>query len=217
MHPDCLGAKIKSLQQRITCEVRILSVFSRIVGETIERHRSVIYSADVSANIVSQEILNHDQFRAELEGLLNRQSVILEEELYLERDVRLPFILVAAHSTETDEKDAVTLRNLKSWLVETLRHLEWRSLVTSREIDAHHNRGTEGFIGDVPGIGIMIALGNLVSKDELDQIRSAFPTASNRTYPSNSPVKLVSWVLDVPAQRISEAAKERTLTGRLLF
>jgi len=65
----------------------------------------------------------------------------------------------------------------------------------------------------VPGIGIMIALGNLVSKDELDQIRNAFPTTFNRTSPTNSPVKLVSWVLDVPAQRILNAAEGQKLPG----
>ncbi len=53
----------------------------------------------------------------------------------------------------------------------------------------------------------MIALGSLVSKDELDQIRNAFPTTFNQISPANSPVKLVAWVLDVPAQRILDAAR----------
>jgi len=66
-------------------------------------------------------------------------------------------------------------------------------------------------MGEVSGVGIMIALGNMVSKDELDQIRNAFPATLNRTSPINSPVKLVSWVLDVPAGRIMDAAKEQKL------
>lgn len=64
------------------------------------------------------------------------------------------------------------------------------------------------FIGEVPGVGMMIALGELVSKDTLDRIRGAFPTTINRASPTNSPAKLVAWVLDVPAQRITTSAEK---------
>ena len=46
----------------------------------------------------------------------------------------------------------------------------------------------------------------------LDRIRSAFPSTINRITPTNSPVKLVTWVLDVPAQRIWEAAEKGELS-----
>jgi tetratricopeptide (TPR) repeat protein len=95
--------------------------------------------------------------------------------------------------------------------VDTLHYMEWRSFIQSHWSGAGESLNSEGFIGRVPGIGVMIALGKLVSKDELDQIRNAFPTTINRTSPSNSPVKIVAWVLDVPAQRIQEAAGEKKL------
>jgi hypothetical protein len=192
-------------------EVRILSIFSRIIGETIERFRAATFSAEVSANIVSLTILNREQFRVALLELLSKQARELYEDVYLQRDVRLPFILVSAHSAETDQFDPAVLDQLKYWLVETLHHLEWRSFVKSHLPSMRGNWDTGGFIGEVPGIGIMIAPGNLVTKDELDQIRNAFPATFNRTSPTNSPVKLVSWVLDVPAQRIKDATKGQKL------
>ena len=60
---------------------------------------------------------------------------------------------------------------------------------------------------------MVIALGKLVSKDELDRIRNAFPTTFNHLSPTNSPVKLVAWVLDVSAQRIRDAADGQELQG----
>lgn len=192
-------------------EVRILSVFSRIIGETIERHRAATFSAEVLVNIVSSVILDRKQFKGALLELLNRQAGVLSENSHPERDVRLPFILVSAHSAEPNRFDPATLGRLKNWLVDTLRHLEWHSFLKSRLSGTYEDQGSKGFIGDVPGIGIMIAPGSLVSKDELDYIRNAFPTAFNRTSPTNSPVKLVSWVLDVPAQHILDATKEKNL------
>jgi tetratricopeptide (TPR) repeat protein len=71
--------------------------------------------------------------------------------------------------------------------------------------------GEGSFIGELPGVGMIIALDKLVSKDELDRIRNAFPTRINRVSPTNSPVKLVVYVLDVPAQRILDAAGNQDL------
>ncbi len=192
-------------------EVRILSVLSRIIGETIERHRAATFSAEVSANIVSLTILNREQFRVALLELLNKQAGELHQDVHLQRDVRLPFILVSVHGAEPDQFDPAALSRLKNWFVETLHHLEWRSFVKSHLPSMREDLGRDGFIGEVSGIGIMIALGSLVSKDGLDQIRNAFPTTFNRTSPTNSPVKLVSWVLDVPAQRIVDAYKGQKL------
>ncbi len=195
---------------RLETEVRVLTVFSRIIGETIERHRAAVYSADVSANVVSLTVLGREQFKAALLDLLSRKASELRDGEPLGRDVRLPFLLVSAHSAEPDQFDPVVLGRLKNWLVETLRHLEWRSFVRAHWSGAEVS-SPDGFIGEVPGIGVMIALGNLVSKDELDQIRNAFPATINRTSPTNSPVRLVAWVLDVPAQRILDAAEAQKL------
>jgi hypothetical protein len=198
---------------RLEIEVRILSVFSRIIGETIERNRAAAYSADVSASVVSSVVYNREQFRVALLDLLSRKAVELQKNAPAGRDVRLPFLLVSAHSPAPDRFDAAVLDHLKNWLVGTLCHLEWRSFVRSHWSGIGDNPDLNGFMGKVPGVGIMIALGNLVSKDELDQIRNSFPTNFNQTAPTNSPVKLVSWVLDVPAQQISDAAENEKLTG----
>ena len=95
----------------------------------------------------------------------------------------------------------------------TLRHLEWRSFVRSHLSDPTSDFGPESFIAELPGVGMVIALDKLVSKDELDRIRNAFPTTINRISPTNSPVKLVAWVLDVSAERIIDAAHEQELQG----
>ena len=101
----------------------------------------------------------------------------------------------------------------RNWLVETLHHLEWRSFVRSHLSDATGDLGAESFMGELPGVGTIIVLDKLVSKDELDRIRNAFPTTFNRISPTNSPVKLVAWVLDVTAQRILDAANGEDLQG----
>ena len=60
---------------------------------------------------------------------------------------------------------------------------------------------------------MMISLGKLVSKEELDRLRNAFPTTINRISPTNCPVKLVAWVLDVPAQRLMDAYNDHDFPG----
>ncbi len=198
---------------RLEAEVRILSVFSRIIGETIERHEAAVRSAEVTANVVSRGVLKREQFKAALLDLLSRKASELRDDESHGRDVRLPFLLVSVHSPEPDQFDSAVLGRLKSWLVQTLHYLEWRSFVRAHWSGAREDSNPEGFVGEVPGIGIMIALGNLVSKDELDRIRNAFPATINRTSPTNSPVRLVAWVLDVPAQCILDAAKGQKLPG----
>ena len=198
---------------RLDVEVRILTVFSRIIGEIVERQRAAIHTADVSANIATFAVLKQDQFRAALLDLLRRKAGVLGETEQLQLDERLPFVMLSAHSPDTDEFDPVASNRLKNWLVETLRHLEWRSFVQAHWSGATEDFGEDSFIGELPGVGVMIALGKLVSKDELDRIRNAFPTTLRRISPTNAPVKLLAWVLDVPAKRILDAANAQNLEG----
>ena len=196
---------------RLEVEVRILTLFSRIIGEVVERQRAAIHTANVSDNIATLKILKQDPFRAALLDLLKRTAGPLGEVGHLQQDMRLPFLLLSAHSPDPDELAPAASNRLRDWLVETLRHLEWRSFVRSHLAGTPEDYGEESFMGELPGAGMMIALGRLVSKDELDRIRNAFPTTINRTSPTNAPVKLVAWVLDVPAQRILDAAKSKNL------
>ena len=198
---------------RLDVEVRILTVFSRIVGEIIERQRAAVHTADVSSSIVNSNVLDQQQFRAALLDLLRQTALEIGQSASLQRDMRLPFLLLSAHSPDPDEFDPAISDPLRDWLVETLRHLEWRSFVRSHWPTAPEDFGTASFIGELPRVGVMIALGKLVSKGELDRIRNVFPTTINRIAPANSPVRLVAWVLDVPAQRMIDAAKGRALEG----
>ncbi len=198
---------------RLEIEVRILTVFSRIIGEIIERQRAAAHSANVSANVATLTILAQEQFKAALLDLLRRKAGEIRENEHLQRDLRLPFLLLSAHRPDPEEFDPAVSDRLRNWLVETLHHLEWRSFVRSHLSGAASDHGAESFIGELPDVGMIIALGKLVSKDELDRIRNAFPTTINRISPTNAPVKLVAFVLDVPAQRIAEAAKGQNLPG----
>jgi hypothetical protein len=191
---------------RMGVEVRILTVFSRVIGEIIERQRAAIHSANVYANIATSTILKQEQFKAALLDLLNQKASEIREYEHLPRDVRLPFLLLSAHRPDPDEFDAAISDRLKNWLVDTLNHLEWRSFIRSHWAGATEDYGDQSFIGELPGAGMMIAIDLLVSKDELDRIRNAFPSTINRTSPTNAPVKLLAWVLDVPAHRILNAA-----------
>ena len=197
--------------RQLEIEVRVLTVFSRIIGEVVERQRAAIHTATVSANIATLSVLKHEQFRPALLDLLRRKAELLGETRHLQSDMRLPLLLLSAHSPDPDEFDPAVSDRLKSWLVETLRHLEWRSFVGSHLSEATLDPGAGSFIGELKGVGMIVALDRMVSKDELDRIRNAFPTTINRTSPTNAPVKLVAWVLDVPAQRIIDAAEGQDL------
>ena len=198
---------------RLEVEVRVLTVFSRIIGEIVERQRAAIHTANVSADIATTTVLKQEGFRAALLDLLRRKADLLGQTGQLQRDVRLPFLLLAADGPDPDEFDPAVSDRLKNWLVETLRHLEWRSFVRSHLSDPTGDFGAESFMGELPGVGMVIALDRLVSKDELDRIRNAFPTTINRISPTNSPVKLVAWVLDLSSQRILDAANGQDLQG----
>ena len=196
---------------RLDVEVQVLTVFSRIIGEIIERQRAAIHSANVSADIATFTILGQEQFKAALLDVLSKKAGEMRGNEHRQRDVRLPLLLVSAHGPDPDEYDPAVSDRLKSWLVDTLRHLEWRSFVRYHLSDATGDSVAGSFIGELPGAGMMIALSTLVSKDELDRIRNAFPGTINRIFPTNSPVKLVAWVLDVPAHRILDAADAQGL------
>lgn len=198
---------------RLDVEVRILALFSRIIGEIIERQRAAGRSAFVSANVATQSILKPATFKTSLLKLLRQKAEELRQDGPGERDVRLPFVLLSAFCPEETELEPAAAGRLKDWLTKTLLHLEWRSFVLSHLRDAAEDYRTEGFVGEVPGVGVMIALGKLVSKDELDLVRNAFPTNFNRITPTNSPVKLVAWVLDIAAQQVLDAADHQDLPG----
>jgi hypothetical protein len=198
-------------RNRQDIEVRILSLFSRIVGETTERQRSAVYSSEFSANVVTRSILKKEAFKKALLELLIRKSSELKERPNSSHDLRLPFLLLATHNPELDQIDMAVSSQLKSWLVKTMDYIEWKSFIKAHWSDELGDLGRDGFIGEVPGVGMMIALGSLVSKDDLDRIRNAFPTTINRTTPTNSPVKFVAWVLDIPAKRIEDATKKNGL------
>jgi tetratricopeptide (TPR) repeat protein len=195
---------------KIDVEVRTLTVFSRIIGEIIERQRAAIHTATVSSDIAGASVLSGEQFRASLLDMLRRQADRLRGAEGARQDVRIPFLLLAAHGPEPDEFDPAGSNRLRGWLVETLRHLELRSFLGSHLPNAG-DYGAESFIGEIPGVGMMIALDTLVSKDALDRIRNAFPTTINATSPSNAPVRLLAYVLDVPAQRVLDAAEGQDL------
>ena len=194
-------------------EVRILTVFSRIIGEIIERQRVAIHTGNVYADIATSTILKREQFKAALLDLFSRKASEMRENEHRQQDMRLPFLLLSAHRPDPDEYDSATSDRLRNWLVETLHHLEWRSFVRSHWSGATKEYGAHSFIGELQGAGIMIALDMLVSKDELDRIRNVFTTTINRISPTNAPVKLLAWVLDVPAQRILDATNAQDLRG----
>ncbi len=199
-------------QPRLNVEVRVLTVLSRIIGEVVERQRGAIQTANVSEDIATLTVLPREQFRTALLDLLGRKADELGQVEPLARDMRLPFLLLSAHSPDPDEFDPVISGRLKDWLIESLHHLEWRSFLRSHLPGGlSADSGAEDFISELPGAGMVIALDQMVTKDELDRIRDAFPTSINRVSPPNSPVKLVAWILDVPAQRILDASREQGL------
>ena len=108
-------------------------------------------------------------------------------------------MLLSARRPGVDEPGPGGAGRLKGWLVQTLRHLEWRSFVKTHLGDDAKVSGAGGFVGELSGAGIVIVLDSLVTQGQLDRIRSAFPSTINRITPTNSPLRLVAWVLAVPA------------------
>ena len=64
---------------QLDVEVRVLTVFSRIIGEIIERQRAAIHTANVSADIATFAVLKQEQFKAALEELLGRKSDVFTQ------------------------------------------------------------------------------------------------------------------------------------------
>ncbi len=188
-------------------EVRVLSLFGRIVRETIERRRAAIHSATVSQSIAVPSLLTRDDFKVALLELLHGAADTARSTGNSRRDVRLPILLLSAHGPEPGAPDPAMSDHLRNWLVETLGHLDCRSLVRAHWAGASDRDTDESFAGEFPGVGMLIALSRLVPKDELDRIRSSFPKTINRISPTNAPVRLFVWVLDVSVQRVLDAAR----------
>lgn len=199
-------------EHRADVEARVLGLFARVVGEILERQRAAKHSGVLSANIATSSVLGEAEFRDELQALLERTARDARRRLSMSpTDLRLPFLLLSAHRPQPDELEASVARDLADWLVGTLKHLDWRSFVSGRLAETATDIAPIGFMGELPGVGMMIALDHLVTKDELDQMRSAFPTAINNLAPANSPVRLLAWVLDVPAARVVAAETDAQL------
>ena len=196
----------------LTIEVPVLTIFSRIIGEIIERQRAARHSAEVSANVPTSPVLDQEQFRSAILDLLERKASNHLGAGDSEQDMRLPFLLLSAHQPAESGSDPERADRLKAWLVRTLQHLEWRSFIRSH-LEEESVSGSDGFVGELTGAGIVIALDKLVTKGQLDRIRNAFPSTINGITPTNSPVKLVAWVLDVPAQKIWDSAAKNELAS----
>ena len=197
----------------LAVEVPVLTIFGRIIAEIIERQRAARHSAEVAANISTNPVLDQEQFMSSILDLLEQKA---SEHLVSgdhKQDMRLPFLLLSAHQPAESGPDPDGVARLKAWLVKTLQHLEWRSFIRSHLEEAGSVSGSDGFVGELAGAGVVIALDKLVTKGQLDRIRNAFPSTINGITPTNSPVKLVAWVLDVPAQKIWDAAEKHELAS----
>lgn len=93
---------------------------------------------------------------------------------------------VFANASSADDAEPALL-SLNSRPVNSMR-----SFLQSHWPGTSGDFGTESFMGEIPGVGAMIALSNLVSKNELDRIRHAFATTFRKISPTNSAVKLVA-------------------------
>ena len=191
--------------------VRLFTVFARIIGEMIERQRAAYRCTTECADIARSVVLDETRFKAALVELLARQAREITGDGHLPPDARLPLLVLSAYAPEADEADPRVVGPLRDWLGETLEHLPWRSFLRSHLADEAALAGLDGMMGRVSPSGVVIAIDRLVSKDELDRLRNAFPTEINKLAPTNAPVKFVAWVLDVPAERIASAAEAQGL------
>ena len=192
-------------------EVRLFTVFARIIGEMIERQRATYRCTTECAEIAKSEVLDEAPFRKALVDLLEGQARVIAGDGHLPPDARLPFLVLSAYQPEGDEFDPRIAGPLRDWLGGTLEYLPWRSFLRSHLASEPELAELDGFMGRVSESGVVIAIDKLVSKDELDRIRNAFPTELNELVPTNSPVKFVAWVLDVPSDRIAVAAANQEL------
>ena len=111
-------------QEQLAVEVPVLTIFSRIIGEIIERQSAARHSAEVFANVSASNVLDQEQFRSAMLDLLERKSADHRVQGDIDQDMRLPFLLLSAHRPGVDEPDPGGADHLKGWLVQTLRHLE---------------------------------------------------------------------------------------------
>ena len=111
-------------QEQLAVEVPVLTIFSRIIGEIIERQRAARHSTEVFANVSANNVLDQEQFRSAMLDLLERKSADHRVQGDIDQDMRLPFLLLSAHRPGVDEPDPGGADHLKGWLVQTLRHLE---------------------------------------------------------------------------------------------
>ena len=192
-------------------EVRLLTVFARIIGEMIERQRATYRCTTECADLAKTEVLDEARFKDALVELLRGQAQEITGDGHLPPDARLPLLVLSAYQPEADEYDPRIAGPLRDWLGETLEYLPWRSFLRSHLATEPELAELDGVMGRVSASGVVIAIDKLVSKDELDRIRQAFPREINELAPTNSPVKFVAWVLDVPSDRIAIAAADRGL------
>ncbi len=192
-------------------EVRLLTVFARIIGEMIERQRATYRCTTECADLAKTEVLGEARFKGALVDLLLRQAQEIAGSGHLPVDARLPLLVLSAYQPEGDEFDPRIAGPLRDWLGETLEYLPWRSFLRSHLASEPELAGLDGVMGRVSASSVVIAIDKLVSKEELDRIRNAFPTEINELAPTNSPVKFVAWVLDVPSDRIATAAADQDL------
>ena len=192
-------------------EVRLFKVFARIIGEMIERQRATYRCTTECADLVKSEVLDEARFKGALVELLGGQAQEITGDGHLPLDARLPLLVLSAYQPEGEEFDPRVAGPLRDWLGDTLEYLPWRSFLRSHLASEPELAELDGVMGRVSESGVVIAIDKLVSKDELDRIRQAFPREINELAPSNSPVKFVAWVLDVPLDRIAVAAADREL------
>lgn len=191
-------------------EVRMLHVFARIIGETIERQRSENYTSEFTSNLATTDVLDPGQFRNSLITLLRRSAVNINRDGHDRTELRLPFLLLSAQGPDPESRYPENDRKLRNWLTDSLRNLEWRSFVRTHWPKNTVAFGDESFMGVLPNAGMVVALDTPLTKDELDNLRYSFGSL-NDSSPPNSPVRLATWVLDVPANRIATAAEAEKL------
>ena len=192
-------------------EVRLLTVFARIIGEMIERQRATYRCTTDCADLAKTEVLDEARFKDALVELLRGQAQEITGDGHLPPDARLPLLVLSAYQPEGDEFDPRIAGPLRDWLGDTLEYLPWRSFLRSHLASEPELAELDGVMGRVSGSAVVIAIDKLVSKEELDRIRNAFPTEINELAPTNSPVKFVAWVLDVPSDRIVMGAANQDL------
>ena len=191
---------------RPDADMRLLAVLARVTGEVIQRRQATYLSTTECASIATTRVLDESEFHVALARLLEEKAADLGSDDSLAADLRLPILVVSAETPDPGQADPKVIKPLESWLGSTLDHLAWRPFLRSHlTVDADLAE-SQCVVGKVSDRGVVIAFNRLVSKDELIRIRNAFPATVNAISPSNSPVKLVAWIVDIPAHNLVDAA-----------